>query len=154
MVLISRIRFGMELNDVTDVVRDCEFAVFKNAIADGGSVRGINAKGQGSMPRKKIDALVDFAKGYGAKGLAYIAIQPDGSIKSSFAKFMKDEEMQALISAMQGEPGDLLLFAADKNKIVYASLGALRLELADKMGLLDKNQYNFLGNRIPIIRVV
>ena len=137
-------RFGMELNDVTDVVRDCEFAVFKNAIADGGSVRGINAKGQGTMPRKKIDALVAFVKDYGAKGLAYIAIQPDGSIKSSFAKFMKDEEMQALISAMQGEPGDLLLFAADKNKIVYASLGALRLELADKMGMLDKNQYNFL----------
>jgi len=137
-------RFGMELNNVTDVVRDCEFAVFKNAIADGGSVRGINAKGQGTMPRKKIDALVAFVKDYGAKGLAYIAIQPDGSIKSSFAKFMKDEEMQALISAMQGEPGDLLLFAADKNKIVYASLGALRLELADKMGLLDKNQYNFL----------
>ena len=137
-------RFGMELNDVTDVVRDCEFAVFKNAIADGGSVRGINAKGQGTMPRKKIDALVAFVKDYGAKGLAYIAIQPDGSIKSSFANFMKDEEMQALIAAMQGEPGDLLLFAADKNKIVYASLGALRLELADKMGLLDKNQYNFL----------
>ena len=137
-------RFGMELNDVTDVVRDCEFAVFKNAIADGGSVRGINAKGQGTMPRKKIDALVAFVKDYGAKGLAYITIQPDGSIKSSFAKFMKDEEMQALIAAMQGEPGDLLLFAADKNKIVYASLGALRLELADKMGLLDKNQYNFL----------
>ena len=137
-------RFGMELNDVTDVVRDCEFAVFKNAIAYGGSVRGINAKGQGTMPRKKIDALVAFVKDYGAKGLAYIAIQPDGSIKSSFAKFMKDEEMQVLISAMQGEPGDLLLFAADKNKIVYASLGALRLELADKMGLLDKNQYNFL----------
>ena len=137
-------RFGMELNDVTDVVRDCEFAVFKNAIAEGGSVRGINAKGQGTMPRKKIDALVAFVKDYGAKGLAYIAIQPDGSIKSSFAKFMKDEEMQALIAAMQGEPGDLLLFAADKNKIVYASLGALRLELADKMGLLDKNQYNFL----------
>lgn len=137
-------RFGMELNDVTDVVRDCEFAVFKNAIADGGSVRGINAKGQGTMPRKKIDALVAFVKDYGAKGLAYIAIQPDGSIKSSFAKFMKDEEMKALITAMQGEPGDLLLFAADKNKIVYASLGALRLELADKMGLLDKNQYNFL----------
>ena len=137
-------RFGMELNDVTDVVRDCEFAVFKNAIADGGSVRGINAKGQGTMPRKKLDALVAFVKDYGAKGLAYIAIQPDGSIKSSFAKVMKDEEMQALIAAMQGEPGDLLLFAADKNKIVYASLGALRLELADKMGLLDKNQYNFL----------
>lgn len=137
-------RFGMELNDVTEVVRGCDFAVFKNAIEAGGSVRGINAKGQGTMPRKKIDALTAFVKDYGAKGLAYVAIQPDGSIKSSFAKFMKEEEMQALISAMEGEPGDLLLFAADKNKIVYASLGALRLELADQMGLLDKNQYNFL----------
>ena len=137
-------RFGMELNDVTEVVRDCDFAVFRNAIEAGGSVRGINAKGQGTMPRKKIDALTAFVKDYGAKGLAYVAIQPDGSIKSSFAKFMKEEEMQALIHAMQGEPGDLLLFAADRNKVVYASLGALRLELADQMGLLDKNQYNFL----------
>ncbi len=137
-------RFGMELNDVTEVVRGCDFAVFKNAIEAGGSVRGINAKGQGTMPRKKIDALTAFVKDYGAKGLAYVAIQPDGSIKSSFAKFMKEEEMQALIHAMQGEPGDLLLFAADRNKVVYASLGALRLELADQMGLLDKNQYNFL----------
>lgn len=137
-------RFGMELNDVTEVVRDCEFAVFKNAIEAGGSVRGINAKGQGTMPRKKIDALTAFVKDYGAKGLAYVAIQPDGTIKSSFAKFMKEEEMQALINAMQGEAGDLLLFAADKNKVVYASLGALRLELAGQMGLLDKNQYNFL----------
>ncbi|MGN0204689.1 MAG: aspartate--tRNA ligase [Coprococcus sp.] len=137
-------RFGMELNDVTEVVRGCEFVVFKNAIEAGGSVRGINAKGQGTMPRKKIDALTAFVKDYGAKGLAYVAIQPDGSIKSSFAKFMKEEEMQALIHAMQGEPGDLLLFAADRNKVVYASLGALRLELAEQMGLLDKNQYNFL----------
>ena len=80
----------MELCDVTDVVKDCEFVVFKSAIENGGSVRGINANGQGAMPRKKIDALVDFAKGYGAKGLAYIAIQEDGSYKSSFAKFMKE----------------------------------------------------------------
>ena len=110
------LRFGMELCDVTDVVKDCEFVVFKNAIEDGGSVRGINAEGQGAMPRKKIDALVDFAKGYGAKGLAYIAIHEDGTMKSSFAKFMKDEEMQALVEKMNGKPGDLLLFAADKSK--------------------------------------
>ena len=138
------IRFGMELNDVTDVVRDCEFVVFKNAIENGGTVRGINAKGQGGMPRKKIDKLVAFAKDYGAKGLAYIAIQEDGTVKSSFAKFMTDEQMKALIDAMGGENGDLLLFAADKNKVVWAVLGALRLELAAQMDLLDKNEYEFL----------
>ena len=138
------IRFGMELNDVTDVVRDCEFVVFKNAIENGGTVRGINAKGQGGMPRKKIDKLVAFAKDYGAKGLAYIAIQEDGTVKSSFAKFMTDEQMKALIDAMGGENGDLLFFAADKNKVVWAVLGALRLELAAQMDLLDKNEYKFL----------
>ena len=138
------IRFDMELTNVTDVVRDCEFAVFKGAIENGGTVRGINAKGQGGMPRKKIDKLVSFVKDYGAKGLAYIAIQEDGTVKSSFAKFMKEEEMSALIEAMGGEAGDLLLFAADKNKVVWDSLGALRLELARQMELLDKNEYKFL----------
>ena len=138
------IRFGMELTDVTEIVKDCEFAVFKGAITNGGSVRGINAKGQGGMPRKKIDKLVAFAKDYGAKGLAYIAIQEDGTVKSSFAKFMTEEQMKALISAMDGENGDLLLFAADKNKVVWAVLGALRLELAAQMELLDKNEYKFL----------
>jgi aspartyl-tRNA synthetase len=137
-------RFGMELQDVTEVVKDCEFVVFKGAIEQGGTVRGINAKGQGSMPRKKIDKLVSFAKDYGAKGLAYIAIQEDGTVKSSFAKFMKEEEMNALIQAMGGENGDLLLFAADKNKVVWAVLGALRLELARQMDLLDKSEYKFL----------
>ena len=138
------LRFGMELKDITDVVKDCEFVVFKGAIENGGSVRGINAKGQGDMPRKKIDALVDFAKGYGAKGLAYIAIQEDGSYKSSFAKFMTEEEMNNIVSAMEGEKGDLLLFAADKNKLVYDVLGALRVELANQLGLLDKNEYRFV----------
>ncbi|MGN0152799.1 MAG: aspartate--tRNA ligase [Wujia sp.] len=138
------LRFGMELVDITDIVKECDFAVFKNAIEAGGNVRGINAEGQGGMPRKKIDALVDFVKGYGAKGLAYIAIQEDGSLKSSFAKFMKDEEMQAIISAMNGKPGDLLLFAADKSKLVYDVLGALRLELAEQLGLLRKDEYRFV----------
>lgn len=138
------IRFGMELHDVTEVVKDCEFVVFKGAIENGGTVRGINAKGQGAMPRKKIDKLVDFAKDFGAKGLAYIAIQEDGTVKSSFAKFMKEEEMTALIQAMEGENGDLLLFAADKNKVVWDVLGKLRLELARQMELLDKNEYKFI----------
>ena len=138
------IRFGMELVNVTETVKDSEFVVFKGAIENGGTVRGINAKGQGSMPRKKIDKLVSFAKDYGAKGLAYIAIQEDGTVKSSFAKFMSEEEMQNLIKAMDGENGDLLLFAADKNKVVWDVLGALRLELARQLELLDKNEYKFL----------
>ena len=138
------IRFGMELTDVSDVVKDCDFAVFKGALENGGSVRGINAKGQGAMPRKKIDKLVEFAKGYGAKGLAYIAIGQDGTVKSSFAKFMKEEEMTALIQAMNGENGDLLLFAADKTKLVWDVLGVLRLELAKQMELLDKNEFKFV----------
>ena len=138
------IRFGMELVNVTDVVKDCDFVVFKGAIENGGSVRGINVKGQGAMPRKKIDALVDFAKGYGAKGIAYIAIHEDGSIKSSFAKFMKDEEMDALVKAMDGQPGDLLLFAADRDKIVFSVLGALRCEMADQLELVSKDDYRFL----------
>ncbi len=138
------IRFGMELQNVTEVVKNCGFAVFKGAIEQGGTVRGINAKGQGAMPRKKIDKLVEFAKGYGAKGLAYIALQEDGTVKSSFAKFMTEEEMGALIEAMKGENGDLLLFAADQNKVVWDVLGALRLELARQMELVDKNDYRFL----------
>ena len=138
------IRFGMELVDVSEVVKDCEFVVFKGALENGGSVRGINAKGQGAMPRKKIDKLVDFAKDFGAKGLAYIAIQEDGSIKSSFAKFMSDEEMEALVKAMDGENGDLLLFAADKNKVVWDVLGNLRLEIARQLEILDKGDYKFL----------
>ena len=137
-------RFGMELHDVSDIVKNCGFSVFTGALANGGSVRGINAEGQGSMPRKKIDKLVEFAKGYGAKGLAYIAIAEDGTRKSSFAKFMTDEEMDALVAAMDGKAGDLLLFAADKKKLVYDVLGALRLEFAKQMDLLDKNEYRFV----------
>ena len=137
-------RFGMELHDVSDVVRNCGFSVFTSALENGGSVRGINAEGQGAMPRKKIDRLVEFAKGYGAKGLAYIAIAEDGTRKSSFAKFMTEGEMDALVAAMDGKLGDLLLFAADKKKLVYDVLGALRLELAKQMNLLDKNEYRFV----------
>ena len=138
------LRFGMELKDVSDVVKDCGFGVFTGALENGGSVRGINAKGQGGMPRKKIDALVKFAKDFGAKGLAYLAVNEDGTYKSSFAKFMTEDELKALVTAMEGEPGDLLLFAADKNKIVWDVLGNLRLEIAKNLDLLDKNVYKFL----------
>lgn len=138
------LRFGMELKNVSDVVKGCEFAVFKGTLENGGSVRGINAQGQGHMPRKKIDALVEYAKGFGARGLAYVAISEDGTVKSSFAKFMKEEEMTALISAMDGKPGDLLLFAADRNKVVFDVLGNLRLELARQLDLLKKDDFKFL----------
>ncbi len=138
------LRFGMELKDVSKVVEHCGFGVFTGALEQGGSVRGINAKGQGSMPRKKIDALVKLAKDFGAKGLAYLAINEDGSYKSSFTKFLTEEESKALVEAMEGEPGDLLLFAADKNKVVYDVLGNLRLELGKTLGLMDKDQYRFL----------
>ena len=137
-------RFGMELNDVSEVVKGCGFGVFTGALENGGSVRGINVKGQAEMPRKKIDALTEFAKGYGAKGLAYLSVQPDGTYKSSFAKFMSEEELSALVSAMQGEKGDLLLFAADKNNIVYSVLGALRVELAKQLELIDNSRFDFL----------
>ena len=138
------LRFGMELKNVSEVVKGCEFAVFKGALENGGSGRGINAQGQGHMPRKKIDALVEYAKGFGARGLAYVAISEDGTVKSSFAKFMKEEEMTALISAMDGKPGDLLLFAADRNKVVFDVLGNLRLELARQLDLLKKDDFKFL----------
>ena len=138
------LRFGMELKNITEVVKNTEFAVFKNEITAGGTVRGINAKGQGHMPRKKIDALVEFAKGYGAKGLAYIALEEDGNVKSSFAKFMSEEELKNIVVAMEGEPGDLLLFAADKNTIVWSVLGALRCEIAAQLGLFKKDDFKFL----------
>ncbi len=137
-------RFGMELVNVSEVVAGCGFSVFTGALDNGGSVRGINAKGQGAMPRKKIDALVDYAKDFGAKGLAYLAINEDGTYKSSFSKFMTEEELNKLVSAMAGEPGDLLLFAADVNDVVYDVLGNLRLEIARNLNMLDKNEFKFL----------
>ncbi len=137
-------RFGMELQDVSGVVKGCGFGVFTGALENGGSVRGLNVKGQAAMPRKKIDALVDMAKGSGAKGLAYLAIEEDGTYKSSFAKFMTPDELEALVKAMDGEKGDLLLFAADKNTIVWNVLGQLRLELGRQLNLYDPKQFNFL----------
>lgn len=137
-------RFGMELIDVSKVVEGCGFGVFTGALEKGGSVRGINVKGQAEMPRKKIDALVEFAKGYGAKGLAYLSVMPDGTYKSSFAKFMTEEQLEALVKAMNGEEGDLLLFAADTTKIVWNVLGALRIEVAKQLNMIDENKFNFL----------
>lgn len=138
------LRFGMELIDVTEVIRGCEFGVFQNAIEAGGTVRGLNVSGQGDLGRKKIDALVKFAKDFGAKGLAYIQLKSDGSMKSSFAKFMKEEEMTALIEAMGGKSGDLLLFAADQNKVVWDVLGNLRVEIAKNYDMIPEGQFKFV----------
>ncbi len=137
-------RFGMELKNVSEVVKDCGFSVFTGALEAGGSVRSINAEGQAAMSRKKIDALVQTAKDFGAKGLAYLAVNEDGTYKSSFAKFMENEELKRLVETMGGKPGDLLLFAADRDKVVYDVLGNIRLTLAESLGLLDKNEYKFL----------
>ena len=137
-------RFGMELTNVSDTVAGCDFMVFKGALENGGSVRGLNAKGLGDLGRKKIDGFVDYAKDFGAKGLAYIQLKSDGTVKSSFAKFMKEEEMDALIKAMDGQAGDLLLFAADKDKVVFDVLGNLRLHIAKQYDMIDKSQYKFL----------
>ena len=137
-------RFGMELVDVSELVKECGFGVFTGALSNGGSVRGINAKGMGSMPRKKIDALVEEAKGLGAKGLAYLSVNEDGTYKSSFAKFMTQEELDSLVKAMDAEKGDLLLFAADRNKVVWDVLGTLRLSLGRAAGLIDDTKFDFL----------
>jgi aspartyl-tRNA synthetase len=138
------IRFGMELKCVSEYVKDCGFSVFTDAIKNGGSVRGINAEGQGEMPRKKIDALVQFAKDFGAKGLAYLSINADGTYKSSFAKFMTEEELKLLTEQMGAKPGDLMFFAADEDEVVFDVLGNLRLELARGLELLKKYEYKFL----------
>ena len=138
-------RFEMKLVDVSEVVKGCGFGVFTSALEmKNGSVRGINVKGQAGMPRKKIDALVDKAKGFGAKGLAYLAVNEDGTYKSSFSKFMTEEELDKLVKTMKGEKGDLLLFAADKTALVWNVLGALRLDLGEELGLIDKSEFNFL----------
>ena len=137
-------RFGMELVNVSDTVSGCDFMVFKGALEHGGSVRGINAKGLGDLGRKKIDGFVSYAKDFGAKGLAYIQLKTDGTVKSSFAKFMKEDEMEALIKAMDGQPGDLLLFAADQDKVVFDVLGNLRIHIAKQYDMIDESLFNFL----------
>lgn len=138
------IRFGMELNDLSDVVKDSDFKVFADALSSGGTVRAINAKGCGSYPRKQIDSLVDFVKTYRAKGLAWIAITQEGEIKSQISKFFTPEKLEEIIKAMDGQPGDLILICADKAKVVYDSLGALRLEISKRQNLTSSTDYKFL----------
>ena len=138
-------RFEMLLHDVTEVVKDCGFGVFSACAKDGGMIKGLNVKGQAKMPRKHIDKYTELVKGYGAKGLAYLAINEDGSYKSSFAKFMTEEELKALCAEMGGEPGDLLMFVSDtKNTTVWSALGALRLQLGADLDLIDRKAWKFL----------
>jgi aspartate--tRNA ligase len=138
------LRFGMELKNISDIVADSGFSVFSSAVANGGSVRGIKVDQQAAMPRKKIDALTEFVKTYEAKGLAYLAIDTDGNIKSSFAKFLEEDKLESIKQRMEAKPGDLLLFVADKNSVIFASLGALRCEIASQLGLLKKDEFKFL----------
>ncbi|MGF7001996.1 aspartyl-tRNA synthetase [Lachnospiraceae bacterium PFB1-21] len=137
-------RFGMELIDVSEVVKDSGFGVFTQALELGGTVRAINVKEKGNLGRKQIDKLVDFAKDYGAKGLAYIALGEDESMRCSFQKFMTEAQLEELTKACNAEAGDLLLFAADKHKVVWDVLGALRLKMAKEMELIDDNTFDFL----------
>ena len=136
-------RFGLELCNISELVKDCGFSVFSGAVADGGSVRAINVKGGASMSRKEIDSLVEFVKSYGAKGLAWYK-NAEGAVSSSFAKFLTEEEIKAILEKTGVETGDLLLIVAAKNKVVFDSLGALRCEVAKRLGLIDKTKFNFL----------
>lgn len=137
-------RFGLELCDVSEIAKNCDFKVFSGAVANGGSVRGINIKGGAvKFSRKEIDSLGEFVKTYRAKGLAWLSIGEEAN-KSSFAKFLSEEQVQHLIDAMQGEAGDLLVFVADKNTVVFDSLGALRLEVAKRLDLIDPKRFDFL----------
>lgn len=138
------VRFGMELVNISHVVADTDFVVFKGALENGGSVRAINAKGCGNFPRKQIDSLVEFVKTYRAKGLAWIVVKDDGSIKSQIAKFFSPEKLQEIVDTMDGQPGDLILICADKDKVVFDSLGALRLELSRRLELTRPDDFNFL----------
>ena len=138
------VRFGMELHNITDIVRGTEFAVFKNAIEAGGSVRAINANGCGHYPRKQIDSLVEFVKTYKAKGLAWIVVNDDGSLKSQIAKFFTPEKLQEIVDALEGKPGDLILICADADRIVFDSLGALRCEIARRQELTRPDDFRFL----------
>jgi aspartyl-tRNA synthetase len=137
-------RFGFELKNLSDALKDCGFGVFAGAIANGGSVRGINVKGGARFSRKEIDSLVEFVKTYGAKGLAWLKWAENGDVSSSFAKFLTEDEVAAVKAGLEAEAGDLLLIVADKNDTVFASLGALRCECAKRMNLLDPMDFKLL----------
>lgn len=139
-------RYGMELYDLSDIVKDCGFGVFSNTVKDGGSVRGITAKNAfKSLSRKEIDKLTDSVKGNGAKGLAWARIAEDGTVSSSFAKFITEDELKAILDKAGAEAGDVVLIIGDvKNSIVFNALGALRQEVAKRLDIIPEGQYNLL----------
>lgn len=137
------LRFGMELINMTEAVKGSEFKVFNDIIDKGGIVKAINVKGDAGIPRRELDGLVNFVAIYGAKGLAWMQIQPDGSVKSPIAKFFSEEYLANILRTAEAEPGDLLLFVADKPAVVAAALGALRIEMAKRRGLIDENKLAF-----------
>jgi aspartyl-tRNA synthetase len=136
------LRFGMELVDVSDLAAGSSFGVFSSAVAAGGQVKGLNAKGLGNYSRKEIDELTAYVQGYKARGLAWLALQPDG-IRSSFAKFLDEATVNAIVERLGGQPGDLLLFVADRSQVVAEALGRLRVELGTRLGLRDDNVLAF-----------
>lgn len=137
-------RFGLELVDISEIVTGCGFQVFEGALENGGSVRAINAKGMGDLGRKPIDSLVNHGKDHGAKGVAWYQIRPDGEEKSSFAKFLSEDTINAIKEKVDAQPNDLILIVADKNDVVYSALGALRLEIAKRLELTKKDDYKFV----------
>ena len=137
------LRFGMELQDISDIARDCSFKVFQGAVSSGGRVCGINASGLGDTSRKEIDELVEYVGQFGARGLAYLALTSAGEQRSSFAKFLSEEELESILERFQAQPGDLLLFVADQEAVVYEALGRLRVMLADRLDLRDPDVLAF-----------
>jgi aspartyl-tRNA synthetase len=148
-------RFGLELVNVSDIVKDCGFKVFKDAIMNGGSVRAVNAKGCGKIfSRREIDSLIDFVKIYKAKGMAWIVVE-ENELKSAITKFLSEEEIKGILERVQAEPGDLICFGADKDDIVFDSLGNLRLELARRLDLINQDTFNFLWvTEFPLLEYV
>jgi aspartyl-tRNA synthetase len=137
------LRFGLELADLTDLAPGCGFKVFEQAAAAGGQVRGINAKGCAGFSRSELDQLAAYVAPHGAKGLAYLALDPSGEMRSSFAKFVTPDRLAAIQARLAAEPGDLLLFVADQSTVVLESLGRLRLHLGDRLGLRDADVLSF-----------
>lgn len=137
-------RYGVELTDLSDVVAGSGFAVFENALVNGGSVRAINAKGMGDIGRKQIDSLVKVGQDFGAKGVAWLQVRPDGEEKSSFTKFLNEETIAAIKERMDVTDNDLILVVADKPSVVYAALGALRQEVAKRLELVNKDEFRFV----------
>jgi aspartyl-tRNA synthetase len=138
------LRFGMELVNISDIAAGCGFGVFKSAVESGGQVKGINARGCAGYSRKQIDELTDLVKTYKAKGLAYMAVGENGEVRSTFTKFLTEDETQAIIRRLDGRPGDLLLFVADQPAVVAAALGALRLEMGNRLNLRNPSEFNLL----------